>query len=51
MPIWRHNRYALGEPTFLYEVKATLNKNGEVHEINMVDKEDTLRKHRPFLIF
>lgn len=51
MPIRRNNRYALGEPTFLYDVKATLNQNGKVEEIIMVDRNDTLRRHRPFLIF
>jgi hypothetical protein len=51
MPIRRYNRYAIGEPTFLYDVKATLNHDGKVSEIVMVDKKETLRKHRPFLIF
>jgi hypothetical protein len=51
MPIRRHNRFALGEPTFLYEVKATLNHNGKVSELTLVDKEESLRRHRPFLIF
>ena len=51
MPIWRHNRYALGEPTFLYDVKATLNTDGKISEIIMVDKEETLKRHRPYLIF
>lgn len=30
MPIRRSNRYALGEPTFLYDVKATLNHAGKI---------------------
>jgi hypothetical protein len=51
MPIRRHNRYALGEPTFLYDVKATLNHNGKIKDIVMVDREVTLKRHRPFLIF
>jgi hypothetical protein len=51
MPIRRYNRYALGEPTFLYDVKATLNHDGKVSEIVMVDKKETLKRHRPFLIF
>jgi hypothetical protein len=51
MPIRRYNRYALGEPTFLYDVKATINNNGKIAEVIMVDKDETLKKHRPFLIF
>ena len=39
MPIRRNNRYALGEPTFLYDVIATLNVDGKIEKIIMVDRE------------
>lgn len=51
MPIRRKNRYYVGEPTFLYDVTAKLNHNGILEDLILVDKKETLKKHRPFLIF
>lgn len=51
MPVRRNHRYSLGEPTFLYDVTATLNHNGVIENIIIVDREETLKRHRPFLIF
>lgn len=39
MPIRRKFKTIIGEPTFLYSVKAELNHNGQFEEIILVDEE------------
>lgn len=51
MPIRRKFKMILGEPTFLYSVKAELNHNGQFEEIVLVDEEQTLKRHRPYMIY
>lgn len=51
MPIRRKHRFVLGEPTFMYSVKAELTHNGQYEEIVLVDEKESLKKHRPYLIF
>ena len=51
MPIRGENRYMVGEPFYFYEVKAELNVNGVCEEFDVVNKEETLKNYRPFLIF
>lgn len=51
MPIRRKIKYLVGEPTFMYDVVAELNNNGEHEKIVLVDRKEALKKHRPYLIF
>lgn len=51
MPIRRKFKMILGEPTFLYSVIAELNHNGQFEEIVLVDEEQTLKRHRPYMIY
>lgn len=51
MPVRGENRYMVGEPFFFYEVNAELNCNGVCEEFDIVNKEETLKKYRPFLLY
>merc|ERR1711976_531563 len=51
MPVRGDNRFMVGEPYFFYEVKAELNSNGVSSTFDIVNKEETLKNYRPFLIY
>jgi len=51
MPVRSINRLTVGEPFYFYDVKAELCVNGEFEEIILVDREESLRHYRPFLLF
>lgn len=50
MPVAGKSRYQVGEPFFFYDVTAEINHNGELHEVVLVDRKETLKKYRPFLL-
>jgi len=49
MPIAGHSRYQVGEPYFFYDVRAQINHNGVFSEVVLVDENESLKKHRPYL--
>merc|ERR1712048_1000759 len=49
MPIAGHNRYQVGEPYFFYDVRAHINNNGVFSEVVLVDENESLKRHRPYL--
>lgn len=50
MPVRAENRFQVGEPYYLYDVVAELNHNGIYEKVVMVDREETLKKIRPYLM-
>jgi len=51
MPIAGKSRYMVGEPFFFYDVVAEINHNGVYKEVVLVDKEESLKRYRPFLFW
>lgn len=49
MPVAGKSRFQVGEPYFLYDVVANINHNGEMKEIVLVDRNETLKRYRPYL--
>ena len=50
MPVAGKFRFQIGEPFFFYEMIAEINHKGEYKEVVIVDKAESLKKYRPFLI-
>jgi len=51
MPVRGVNHLTVGEPFYFFDVKAELCVNGEYEEIVLVDRNESLRHYRPFLMF
>lgn len=51
MPIGSKNRFMPEDVYFYYDVRAHLNINGEYKEVVLINEEEVLKKHRPFLMF
>lgn len=49
MPIGGNFRFQVGEPFFFFDMVAEINHEGEYKEIVVVDRKESLKKHRPFL--
>jgi hypothetical protein len=49
MPVAGKFRFQVGEPFFLYDVVAHINVNGEYKKVVLVDREESLKKYRPYL--
>lgn len=49
MPIPGKFRYNVGEPFYMYDVRAQINHNGVYTEVTLVDEAETLKKVRPYL--
>ena len=50
MPVAGKFRFQVGEPFFFYDVVAHINVNGEYKEVVIVDRQEALRRYRPFLM-
>ena len=50
MPVRGEGRFQIGEPFFYFDVTAELNVKGESKKLILVDRQETLKKIRPFLI-
>lgn len=51
MPVGGRYRFRLEEPYYFFDVRAEITHNGVIEEVILVDREETLRKVRPFLMF
>lgn len=51
MPVGGRYRFRLEEPFYFFDVKAQITHNGIVEDLVLVDREETLRKVRPHLMF
>ena len=49
MPASGRFRFEVGEPFYYYDVRAEVTFRGTVKEIVIVDENEELKKHRPFL--
>lgn len=49
MPVKGHARFEVGEPFYLYDVVAEISHEGVYKEVVLVDRAESLKKHRPFL--
>ena len=50
MPVHGKFRYQVGEPFFFYDIRAQVSHKGEYKEYVIVDENEILKKHRPFLM-
>lgn len=50
MPVVGKARFALGEPFYFFDVKAEITHNGVLEKVVVVDREESLKKYRPFLM-
>jgi hypothetical protein len=50
MPVRGEFRYQVGEPFFYFDVVAEINNNGVFEKVVLVDRKETLKKIRPFLL-
>jgi hypothetical protein len=49
MPVPGKFRYQVGEPFFLYDLRAEITHNGTHEEVILVDEAEVLKRVRPFL--
>ena len=49
MPVRGKFRYQVGEPYFFYDMRAEVSHNGAFKEVVLVDENESLKKHQPFL--
>ena len=51
MPVGGRYRFRLEEPFYFFDVKAQITHNGIVEDLVLVDREETLKKVRPHLMY
>lgn len=50
MPVVGKARLSLGEPFYFFDVKAEITVNGVMENLVLVDRAESLKKYRPFLM-
>lgn len=50
MPVRGEYRFQVGEPFFYFDVVAEINNKGVYEKVVLVDRKETLRHIRPFLL-
>lgn len=50
MPVVGKARFELGEPFYFFDVQAEITHNGVLEKVVLVDRQESLRKFRPFLM-
>ena len=50
MPVVGKARFSLGEPFYFFDVQAEITHNGVFEKVILVDREESLKKFRPFLM-
>jgi len=50
MPVRGEGRFQIGEPFYYFDVTAEINVKGQLEKVILVDRKETLKKIRPFLI-
>lgn len=51
MPVIGTSRFAMGEPFYFFDVSAEINHNGVYEKVDIVNRTETLKRLRPFLMF
>lgn len=49
MPVSGQSRYQVGEPFYIYDLRAEVTHKGQFKEIVLIDENVELKKKRPFL--
>lgn len=50
MPVVGKARFSLGEPFYFFDVQAEITHNGMLEKVVLVDRAESLKKFRPFLM-
>lgn len=50
MPVVGRGRFTLGEPFYYFDVKAKITHRGVLEKVVVVDRKESLKKFRPFLM-